>query len=247
MPEMEIDTTCPACGGRPMVERYSRIDIPYFDEAFEASLRCRKCDYTSTDVLITSVKEPMRVEYVVESPGDLDARVIRSTSGTVTIPELGFMLEPGTAPESFVSNVEGVLVRFRKVLEMALRFSTGNFEKDMEEAINHRRCEKILSSIREEHARKVRRGAALQKYLQEIMEGKKRIILAIEDPFGNSMIIPRPGKDVKKTRLTEEEIARLNKGLTILDLDELGEIKEKIEGRKEGPVKKKDISHAGRA
>ena len=52
---------------------------------------------------------------------DLDARVIRSSSGTLRIPELGVDIEPGFASESYISNVEGVLDRVEGVVEFATR------------------------------------------------------------------------------------------------------------------------------
>ncbi len=231
MPEMEIDIVCPACGHRPMVQRYSMLSIPYFDEAFETSLRCNECRHTDSDVMITSVKEPTRVEYAVDSPDALSARVIRSTSGTVNIPELGFLLEPGTAPDSFVTNVEGVLERFRRVLKMAMKFNEDNYGADLEEARSRGADENELASIEECRAGKVRRGAELMAALHDILEGRKAATLVIDDPYGNSMIIPLGEKEEKKLlrrRLTDEENEVLNKGIAIFDLEEIGEIKEKI-------------------
>lgn len=43
------------------------------------------------------------------------ARVVRSSSGTIRIPEIGATVEPGPLAESFVSNIEGVLERIKNV------------------------------------------------------------------------------------------------------------------------------------
>jgi len=233
MPEMDIDIPCPTCGHRPMVQRYAKLTIPYFDEAFETSLRCRECLYTNADVMITSVKEPVRVEFMVNSEKDLSARVIRSTSGTVRIPEMGFLLEPGTMPESFVSNVEGVLTRFRGILEQAIRFNEQNFKVDLSQTGNHPDTEKRKRTLIQEHSEQARRGAQLLADLHESMDGKRPFTLVIDDPFGNSMIITgnEDGTEslkLKKRLLTDDEVNSLNKGIQIFELDDLAGIKERI-------------------
>jgi len=63
------------------------------------------------DTLILAQRSPVHYEMKVKSVEDLDARVVRSTSGTIRIPELGIDIEPGAASESFVSNIEGVIER----------------------------------------------------------------------------------------------------------------------------------------
>ena len=56
----------------------------------------------------------------VETPEDLDARVIRSMQGEIDIPEFGVNIHPGPACSGFVSNIEGVLCRAEDAIRRAL-------------------------------------------------------------------------------------------------------------------------------
>jgi len=141
--------------------------------------------------MILSIKEPMRYEMPVETSEDLDARVIRSTSGTIRIPEMGVTIEPGSVSESYVTNIEGVLQRVRDVLLTASRWVKGDKEKSL-------RSEELLCM------------------LEDVIEGKRKITVIVEDPLGNSAII---SKKVKATRLSEEEAETLNTGMVVFDVN----------------------------
>ena len=79
------------------------------------------CGFRHSDTILLTQKEPVRFTLQVTSIEDLDARVIRSSSGTIRIPELGVDIEPGFASESYISNVEGVLDRIEGVVGFATR------------------------------------------------------------------------------------------------------------------------------
>ena len=133
----------------------------------------------------------MRYEMPVETIEDLDARVIRSTSGTIRIPEMGVTIEPGSVSESYVTNIEGVLQRVRDVLLTASRWVQGDEEKSS-------RSEELLCM------------------LEDVIEGKRKITVIVEDPLGNSAII---STKVKATRLSEEEAEKLNTGMVVFDVN----------------------------
>ncbi len=67
--------------------------------------------------MISSINEPTRYEYVINSKSDMRIRVVRSSSGTISIPEIGASVEPGPVSEGFVSNIEGILERIKNVTE----------------------------------------------------------------------------------------------------------------------------------
>ena len=59
----------------------------------------------------------------------------------------------------------------------------------------------------------------------------------MEDPYDISLILPdvdKTGKDVRKRRLTDEEVEQLNKGIMIIDLEDMEELKEQIRGDTDG-------------
>lgn len=185
----ETKICCPLCH-TDLVMNWQRDNIPYFGEIMYISARCQ-CSFRFADTMILSVKEPMRYEMPVETSEDLDARVIRSTSGTIRIPEMGVTIEPGSVSESYVTNIEGVLQRVRDVLLTTSRWVQGDEEKSS-------RSEELLCM------------------LEDVIEGKRKITVIVEDPLGNSAII---SKKVKATRLSEEEAEKLNTGMVVFDVN----------------------------
>lgn len=67
--------------------------------------------------MISSIHEPTRYEYQINSKKDMSVRIVRSSSGTIFIPEIGASVEPGPVSEGFVSNIEGILERIKNVTE----------------------------------------------------------------------------------------------------------------------------------
>ena len=132
-------------------------------------------------------REPVHYELKIKSVDDLDSRVVRSTSGTIRIPELGIDIEPGHASESFVSNIEGVLDRVVDILEMVTRWG----EKE-----------------------KTERALELLSIIEKIMKGEYEVTIVIEDPLGNSAIF---AKNAVCRELTEEEAECLKTGMIIFE------------------------------
>ena len=64
---------------------------------------------------------------VIEDEEQLRARVVRSSSCTVCIPELDLEVNPGTSSTGYVSNVEGVLNRFQEIINMVERDLSNQF------------------------------------------------------------------------------------------------------------------------
>jgi zinc finger protein len=52
--------------------------------------------------------------------------------------------------------------------------------------------------------------------LEEVIAGKKKITVVIEDPFGNSAII---SKKAITTKLSKEEAEKLNNGMIVFDIE----------------------------
>ncbi|MBW6518682.1 MAG: ZPR1 zinc finger domain-containing protein [ANME-2 cluster archaeon] len=186
-------TTCPLCQGEIILTWY--IDtIPFFGEIVINSAHCN-CGFKYADTMVLNQREPVKYTLRVESLADLDARVVRSSSGTIRIPELGIDIEPGSASESFISNVEGVLCRVEEVLGMVSRW------KD-EPLQTTDRAHEVL------HA------------LDEVKRGERDITLIIEDPLGNSAII---AERAIKQELTPQEAENLKTGMIVLEKDDLPE------------------------
>jgi zinc finger protein len=189
-----VSTPCPMCRAVGQLTMLSTtVNVPYFGDGLETMLRCGACGFRHADFMILGQKEPMRLAFRVGSEQDLTVRVIRSNSGTVRIPELGFTAEPSSLSESYVSNVEGVLDRAKDVLLTALEF----------------------------HGEDPEKARLLQEYLmryERMLVGALPFDLVIDDPFGNSAIL---SERVERRPLTPEEASALRTGLVILDREDL--------------------------
>ncbi len=178
-------SVCPLCNNE-FVTNWVPQNIPFFGEVMHITSQC-DCGFRYSDTLIMTQHEPVHYELKIKSVDDLDSRVVRSTSGTIRIPELGVDIEPGPASESFISNIEGVLDRVVDILEMVTRW--GEEEKTV-------RARELLSII------------------EKIMKGEYEITVIIEDPLGNSAIF---AKNAIHRELTEEEAACLKTGMIVFE------------------------------
>lgn len=161
--------------------------IPYFGEIMESVLICERCNYRSTDIICLEQKEPSR--YIIEAGEDtLNARVVKSQSATIRIPELGLKVEPGPRSAGYISNIEGVVERFEAALKTALNL----FEDDE----SKEKASKIL------------------EMLHEVREGVRKVTVIIEDPFGQSFV----GHPLAlKEKLSEDEIRSLKTGFLVFE------------------------------
>ena len=150
------------------------------------------CGFRHSDTILLTQKEPVRFTLQVTSIEDLDARVIRSSSGTLRIPELCVDIEPGFASESYISNVEGVLDRIEGVVSFATRSAR---EANSPEA--------------------TRKGEEILERINLARTGRFPLTLIIEDPLGNSAIDHE--KAVKST-LPDEVAANLKTGMIYVDV-----------------------------
>jgi len=168
---------CPVCQTE-INYLYQTDEIPYFSEILIISALCPSCGYRLADTQILRNSEPTRWELGIGTPDDMMIRVIRSTNGTITIPELGVRIDPGPACEGFISNVEGVLDRIGNVLKNLLSWAETDDERE--------------------------RICCLQESLAKVKEGKLAVTLVIEDLSGNSAIIADRAKICRIEAIADE-------------------------------------------
>lgn len=179
--------SCPICGRelKLIVETY---EVPFFDKILLTSISC-ECGFRHADSIVLGEKEPTRYR-IKANRNNLFTKVIRSTSGTIRIPELGVSIEPGPASQAFITNLEGVLSRVADIVAMAMRWNEGDEEKV-------KRCKWILERI------------------NNVIEGDEELTVVLEDPFGNSLIL---SDESFRERLSEWEAKELKTGLTVIEL-----------------------------
>jgi zinc finger protein len=186
MNEMKIN--CPVCHEENgAISVMKELEIPHFGKVLETTITCNHCHFKHSDIIALEQNDPAKHELVI-TKDSLSSRVVRSQSATVSIPELGIKVEPGPKSEGYVTNVEGMIVRFEDAVKRAL-----NLFCEEESQIN---AQKTLKN--------------LEKLKNEEIEGT----LVIEDPFGQSKI---SDTHAIITPLSEEELKDLKTGFTIIE------------------------------
>jgi zinc finger protein len=150
------------CGKKELTLTEGESEVPFFGKIFLFSMHCSACHYHKADVEAAEQREPARYTFEITVKDDLNVRVIRSSEGIVKIPHVG-SIEPGPNAEGFVSNIEGIIEKFKKQIEV-LR-DTAEDDEDKKKAKN------------------------LLKKLQNVLWGSEKLKVVIEDPSGNSAII----------------------------------------------------------
>lgn len=182
---------CPSCDGKGLEYNAEPVELPFMGTSLEIMLRCERCGYRHTDFVLTEHRAPTRYRYTITKADDMMVRVVRSSSGTIRIPELGISVEPGVASEAFVSNIEGILVRVERVL--------GHLLRDAEDDASRTR---ILD---------------LQDVLAAMRLGTAQpATVILEDPFGNSAIL---AEGASHEPIPEAEAERLKVGMLVYDRD----------------------------
>ena len=150
---------CPICGAESELHCLPYA-VPFFGEIMIFTAVCSSCGYHATDVTVLSEEEKRkRCELEVSLVEDLNVLVVRSSAGSIEIPELGVCIEPKRG-EAFISTVEGVLERVEDVVKLLSRDRTGKEQAD-----------EVL------------------KRIAAIKAGEANMTLIIDDPTGNSAII----------------------------------------------------------
>ena len=182
--------TCPVCAKTTLSIKEVPYEVPYFGQILIITMQCSTCGFSHRDVINLSVHEPTRYEVTIENVEDLSIRVVRSSSATIRIPELGIHVEPGPLAEGFVSNVEGLLERVKNIV-MGLKMST-------EDPKEREKYEGFLKKV------------------QNARDGKTKFTVILEDPLGNSAIISEKKEKVRRRTLSEREVKRLKTGYVVL-------------------------------
>lgn len=154
---------CPMCGKEKATFTEYEIEDPYAEVIYILSLKCDDCGYKKADLEMGNSSGPAEYTVKIENVKDLNIRVIKSGECEIKIPRLGLSIDSTLNGEYFVSNVEGVLTRFRKQIE---------FLRDGEE-------DKVVK----------KRIKTILKKIEKVIEGEEEMTLTLKDKSGNSAII----------------------------------------------------------
>ena len=184
----EMVIKCPACGVDGIATSIMKeIEIPHFGKVLETTIKCGKCGFKHSDIISLEQNDPAK--YVLKiSKETLSTRIVRSQSATVSIPEVGVKVEPGPKSEGYVTNVEGMLIRFEGAVKKALQlFEDEQSQKNAKNTLNN---------------------------IQELIKGNGTATLIIDDPFGQSNIV---SDDVEILEIPEEELKELKTGFSHIE------------------------------
>lgn len=165
--------TCPVCNEKKLALTETRHEVPYFGMCYLFSMDCAACGFHKADLEAEEERPPCKFEFTTESEDDLKVRVIKSSNATVKLGTLG-TIEPGEAANGYITNVEGILNRFKNQVEHMKRAA-----EDDEDDETAQKCKNHL------------------KKLIRIMWGQEPLKITLSDPTGNSAIIS-PKAEKKK-------------------------------------------------
>ncbi len=165
---------CPACTKPKAVFSEYETEDPYLGPLAIFSVKCENCGYKSSDVEVINKGDPKEYILDVENKDDLNIRIIKSSSCEIIIPNFRISVDSSFHSDGFVSNVEGVLMRFKEQIEF--------LKEDPE--------------IKKEEKKKLKR---ILNDINEVLHGYKKIRIILRDREGNSAIISDKVK-VKKLK-----------------------------------------------
>ncbi len=164
--EEEFSYKCPACLQGTVKCIKCIYEFPDGDKMLLLKFECDKCEFHKSDVIPLETKmEPGTTTLKVFDENDLKSKIYRSPNGTIEIPELELILEPGPAAELYITNIEGILTRFKNAVTM---YQNSLSQNDPQ----RKKIERILED------------------LQKAIVGKMSFTIKLSDQEGGSYIIP---------------------------------------------------------
>ena len=182
--QSKVNAPCPQCSVEESLTMLTiSSEIPYFGEHTQITVLCDKCGWKHTDFIPSDGEKPGFSSLVIDSEKKNAARVVRSSSCTIRIPELDLEVSPGGSSSGYVTNIEGVMKRFENAIETIIRGSDEDQDSEFARQILER--------------------------LRMVKEGGENVRLELLDPRGRSQIIHH---DAESRELNNEELERLETG-----------------------------------
>tara|TARA_B100001175_G_scaffold165974_1_gene140737 strand:- start:518 stop:1111 length:594 start_codon:yes stop_codon:yes gene_type:complete len=185
--ESSVEQSCPICGNENSLKMMAHSsEIPYFGEHTQITMSCNSCGWRVTDFIPAEGKKAGSWTLIVSSTEHISARVVRSSSCTVRIAELGLEVTPGSSSTGYISNVEGVLDRFASAIGTIRR------QADVEnDEVTKTKCDELLSKI------------------DMVKSGELVVTLQLLDPVGHSQILH---EEAVSSEISDEDAKELDPG-----------------------------------
>lgn len=155
---------CPVCAKDKATFSEYEIEDPLAGPIAIFSIKCNACGFKNSDLEFLEPGTPSEYTLEIESKEDLDIRVIKSGDCEIKIPSFRISVDSSMGSEGFISNIEGVIQRFKD--QILLLKDDDDLEKEKRKKIKN-----------------------LLKGIDEVLNGEKKITLKMIDTSGNSMIL----------------------------------------------------------
>lgn len=175
---MKFPTYCYSCG----IEGEARMciaSIPFFKEIIIMAFTCERCGFRTTDIKHGGgmSDKATRIVFKVENEKDLNRDVFKSDSCVLAIPEVDFVLAPGSLGGVYTT-VEGLLDKIITNLEENNPFGVGDSKTN----------DKFLIFIQK---------------LKDLKEFKQKFTIILDDAISNCFIYnpyaPEPDPQIEVT------------------------------------------------
>jgi zinc finger protein len=153
---------CPVCHKKTLTLTEQEKEVPFFGRVYLFSMSCENCRYHKADIEAAEQREPCKYTIEISSEEDMKIRVVKSSQATIKIPRIT-TITPGPASNGFITNIEGIFNRIKNQVEFV--------RDNAEDADERKKAKNMLKKI------------------MNIMWGREKIKMTIEDPSGNSAII----------------------------------------------------------
>ena len=176
---------CPNCDNTSMLMSQTQYEVEHFGAVLLSLAVCQRCGCKHSDVITLTNREATALTAKIDSLDDLNMRVIKSGTATISIPEFGATITPGPYSEGYISNVEGLLGKIEDALTFMLSTAKG---------------------------KRLKKGERMLKKMRMARDSRPRFTLIIKDPLGNSAIVSTNPRKIRKRRLTNRELRNVKFG-----------------------------------
>ncbi|XP_003703451.1 zinc finger protein Zpr1 isoform X2 [Megachile rotundata] len=162
---LSFRTNCPECNC-PCETNMKMTNIPHFKEVVIMATVCESCGHRTNEVKSGGGIEPtaVKIEVTVAGKDDFSRDLLKSETCYLEIPELELEIGPAALGGRFTT-VEGILVAIKEQLLTSTAFTGDSSDPET-----------------------VKRMETFINQLNEVLEGKRKITLILDDPAGNSYI-----------------------------------------------------------
>ncbi|XP_043785071.1 zinc finger protein ZPR1 [Apis laboriosa] len=162
---LSFRTNCPECNC-PCETNMKLTNIPHFKEVVIMATVCDSCGHRTNEVKSGGGIEPMgvKIEVTIIGREDFNRDLLKSETCHMQIPELELEIGPAALGGRFTT-IEGILVAIKEQLSSSTAFSGDSSDPET-----------------------VKRMEIFISHLNEVLEGKRKITLVLDDPAGNSYI-----------------------------------------------------------